>query len=97
MPPYRPAGVAFRARRHEAARHCTVVVPVGTDPRSIAPRPPASRRSSSITIGELSIQLEAGDEEDPLDRLIAGWRLARSRSPLLSRARIELWGHVRDD
>ena len=30
----------------------------------------------------------------PLDRLIAGWRLARSRSELLSRSRIELWGHL---
>lgn len=30
----------------------------------------------------------------PIDRLVAGWREARSRSELLSRSRIELWGHL---
>lgn len=30
----------------------------------------------------------------PIDRLVAGWRLARTRSPLLAASRIELWGHL---
>lgn len=30
----------------------------------------------------------------PLDRLVAGWRLARERSPLLAVSAIELWGHL---
>lgn len=30
----------------------------------------------------------------PIDRLVAGWREARSRSELLARSRIELWGHL---
>ena len=30
----------------------------------------------------------------PIDRLIAGWRAARARSPLLASSRIELWGHL---
>ena len=30
----------------------------------------------------------------PIDRLVAGWREARTRSPLLASSRIELWGHL---
>ncbi|GAA1777099.1 glycosyltransferase [Agromyces lapidis] len=30
----------------------------------------------------------------PVDRLVAGWRLARTRSPLLAASRVELWGHL---
>ncbi|WP_249353815.1 glycosyltransferase [Microbacterium sp. 2FI] len=30
----------------------------------------------------------------PIDRLVAGWKLARSRSSLLAASRIELWGHL---
>lgn len=30
----------------------------------------------------------------PIDRLVEGWKLARSRSPLLADSRIELWGHL---
>lgn len=30
----------------------------------------------------------------PIDRLVEGWKLARSRSPLLAGSRIELWGHL---
>lgn len=30
----------------------------------------------------------------PIDRFIAGWRLARSRSDLLRRSRVEMWGHL---
>lgn len=30
----------------------------------------------------------------PIDRLVEGWKLARTQSPLLARSRIELWGHL---
>ncbi|MCH6231348.1 glycosyltransferase [Microbacterium sp. CFH 31415] len=30
----------------------------------------------------------------PIDRLVEGWKVARSRSPLVAASRIELWGHL---
>lgn len=50
----------------------------------------ASREDDGIVFGYIGTISSAV----PIDRLIEGWRIARSESPILSRSRIELWGHL---
>lgn len=51
---------------------------------------PARDADSGVTFGYIGTLTDAV----PLEQLLEGWQLARDRSPLLARSRIEFWGHL---